>query len=317
MNNNPQISIIVPLYNEEKVFSLLINRLNNLMENSSFSIEIVLVDDGSKDSTPLLLSNLALIDDRYQCVFLSRNHGHQIALAAGMNYASGIEAIMVIDGDLQDPPELINDFYVKIKEGFDVAYGIRKKRKEGIFKKSAYWIFYRLLKSLSNIEIQLDSGDFAMYSRRMIDHINKLPEKSRYIRGIRSWIGFKQIGVEYERDPRMAGVTKYSSRMLFRLAFNGIFNFSELPIRFITRLGLITVIFSLLYFAYTVYRKLIFHDVPTGFTALYFAISVFSGVQLISIGLIGEYLIRIYDQVRNRPLFIIDKTIKNKTVING
>jgi polyisoprenyl-phosphate glycosyltransferase len=317
MNNNPQISIIVPLYNEEKVFSLLINRLNLLMDNSPFSIEIVLVDDGSKDSTPTLMSNLALINNRYQCVFLSRNYGHQIALTAGMNCASGDEAILVIDGDLQDPPELITDFYKKIKEGFDVAYGIRKKRKENIIKKSAYWIFYRLLKSLSNIEIQLDSGDFAMYSRRMIDHINKLPEKSRYIRGIRSWIGFRQIGIEYERDHRIAGVTKYNNRMLFKLAFNGIFNFSELPIRFITRLGLITVIFSLLYFAYTVYRKLIFNDVPTGFTALYFAISVFSGVQLISIGLIGEYLIRIYDQVRNRPLFIIDKTIKNKTVING
>lgn len=287
------------------------------MSTTDISIEVVLVDDGSRDTTARQMSRLALMDARYQCVFLSRNYGHQLALSAGLSAARGTEAIMVIDGDLQDPPELFFDFYSQYQQGYDVVYAIRKKRKEFILKKAAYFLFYRMLKKISYIEIPIDSGDFSLMSRRVVDILNSMPEESRYIRGMRSWIGFKQIGVEYERAERSADESKYSIKMLFRLAFNGIFNFSELPIRFITRMGLIAILLSLVYLGITIIKKVIWGTVPEGFTALLFAIILFSGVQLISLGVIGEYVLRIFHQVKKRPLFIIKDRILNKELING
>jgi dolichol-phosphate mannosyltransferase len=212
---------------------------------------------------------------------------------------------------LQDPPELINEFYKLLIEGNDVIYAVRKNRKESFLKKLAYKIYYKLQKKISNFNIPIDSGDFSMLSRRVVDNMNIMPEQSRYLRGMRAWVGFKQIGYEYDRDERFAGETKYSWSKLFKLAFNGIFNFSDFPIRFITRLGFFTVFFSLLYFIYNVYRRIYYNDVPQGFTAIILAIILFSGVQLISLGVIGEYVLRIYNQVRNRPLFIIDKIIQD------
>lgn len=308
----PQISIVVPLYNEEASFALLIDRLNQLIKNSPYSIEVVLVNDGSRDKTPLLMNELALTDSHYQCVFLARNHGHQLALTAGLAQVSCTEAVFVIDGDLQDPPELLGHFYEKLKEGYEVVYGIRRKRKEGVFKKLMYWIYYRLLKNISTIDIPLDSGDFALLSRRVVDHLNEMPERSRFIRGMRTWIGFRQTGLEYERDARSAGEAKYTFKMLFNLAFNGIFNFSEFPVKFITRMGMLSMAGAFLFFVYVVIKKYLFGGVPPGFTSMFLAITVFSGVQLLSLGFIGEYVLRIYDQVRERPLFIIDKVIKNK-----
>lgn len=219
---------------------------------------------------------------------------------------------MILDGDLQDPPELFFEFYSYYLKGYDVVYGIRKNRKENLFKKSAYFIFYRLLKKISYVDIPLDSGDFSLISRRVADVLNKMPEESRYIRGMRSWIGFKQIGVEYERDERIAGNSKYSLSMLMKLAFNGIFNFSEIPIKFITKLGVFSVVISLIYFVITLVKKFFYIDVPVGFTGLLFIIILFGGVQLISLGIIGEYIVRIFFQVKNRPLFIIKKRIKEK-----
>ena len=242
---------------------------------------------------------------------LSRNHGHQLAVTAGLAYARGEKGVMIIDGDLQDPPELVNNFYKLLLEGNDVIYAIRKNRKESFLKKLAYNFYYRLQKKISSFNIPIDSGDFSMLSRRVVDNLNNMPEQSRYLRGMRAWVGFKQIGYEYDRDERQAGETKYSWNKLFELAFNGIFNFSDFPIKFITRLGFFTVFLSLLYFAYNVYRKIVFNDVPQGFTALILAVILFSGVQLISLGLIGEYVLRIYNQVRNRPLFVIDKIIQD------
>lgn len=308
----PKISFVIPLFNESESFNSLIERLNNVIAKSSLTIEVVLIDDGSNDKTAELMQQLAFSDERYNCVFLARNYGHQIALSAGLANARATEAVMIIDGDLQDPPELLMEFYSKYQAGYDVVYGVRKKRKEGWLKKTAYHGFYRLLKSISYIDLPLDTGDFSLISKRVVDVINKMPEESRYIRGMRSWIGFKQVGVEYEREERFAGTSKYSLKMLFKLAYNGIFNFSEFPIKFITNLGLFSICVALLYFIQTIYKKFIYDNVPEGFTALLFAIILFGGVQLVSLGIIGEYVLRIFFQVKGRPLFIVKSKITEK-----
>lgn len=282
------------------------------MDSSDLGIEIVLIDDGSRDNTAQLMQALALSDERYHCIFLARNHGHQLALTAGLAHARGTEGVMVIDGDLQDPPELLTEFYPYLKQGNDVVYAVRKKRKEGVLKRSAYFLFYRLLKSISYIDIPLDSGDFALISRRVVNIMNKMPEESRYLRGMRTWVGFKQIGVEYERSERQAGESKYSFSMLFKLAYNGIFNFSEFPIKFVSRLGGLTVIVALIYFISVVIKKFFYQEVIEGFTSLLFMIILFSGVQLIALGVIGEYVLRVFFQSKNRPLFIVKETIVDK-----
>lgn len=305
-----KISIVVPLYNEEAVFDKLIERLLNVINQTNFTCEVILINDGSRDKTPFLIEQICKKDKRFTGVLLSRNHGHQLAVSSGLYYVRGTEGAMIIDGDLQDPPELINDFYKLMEEGYDVIYAVRKNRKESALKKFAYWIYYRLQQKISNFTIPIDSGDFSMISRRVVDTMNSMPEQSRYLRGMRSWVGFKQKAFEYDRDERQAGETKYSWKKLFELAFNGIFNFSDFPVRIITRLGLFTIFLSIIYFIYIMYNKIMYHNIPQGFTTLIFAIILFSGVQLLSLGLIGEYVLRIYNQVRNRPLFIIDKVIQ-------
>jgi dolichol-phosphate mannosyltransferase len=305
--SNIDISIIVPLYNEELVFEQLIKRLRSVVSSTDFSCEIILVNDGSSDNTAALIEAICEEDKRFTGIILSRNYGHQLAVSAGMAYVRGKKGAMIIDGDLQDPPELVTEFYKLLENGYDVIYAIRKNRKETFFKKLAYSAYYRLQKKISSFNIPIDSGDFSMLSRRVVDIMNEMPEQSRYLRGMRAWVGFKQIGFEYDRDERHAGETKYSWTKLFELAFNGIFNFSNFPVKIITRLGFFTVLFSLIYFGYNIYRRVYYNDVPQGFTATILAIILFSGVQLISLGLIGEYVLRIYNQVRNRPLFVVDK----------
>lgn len=312
MSNNPEISIVAPLYNEEDVFLQLIERLTSVIDNVDFSCEVILINDGSSDKTPELIEEICQKDSRFTGVLLSRNHGHQLAVSAGLSYVRGKKGAMIIDGDLQDPPELIKEFYELLNKGYDVIYAIRKNRKESFFKKMAYKAYYRLQKKISSFKIPIDSGDFSMLSKRVVDTMNQMPEQSRYLRGMRAWVGFKQIGYEYDRDERQAGTTKYSWSKLFELAFNGIFNFSDFPVRIITRLGFVTIILSLIYFFYIIIRKIFFNDVPQGFSSTIFAIILFSGVQLISLGLIGEYVLRIYNQVRNRPLFVVDKVIRDK-----
>ncbi len=312
------ISLVIPLYNEEANFQQLVQRLNPIMDSlQPMQCEVVLIDDGSKDKTSYLMNELSLADKRYLSVFLSRNHGHQLALSAGLSCARGSKAVMVLDGDLQDPPEMVFDFLKYLNEGYDVIYGVRKKRKESIIKKFAYWGYYRLMNNISKIDLPLDSGDFGMLSRKAVTYLNQMPEQNRYIRGMRTWIGFKQKGIEYERSARFAGVTKYSWKKLFELAYSGIFNFSSFPIKFITRMGMLTIGVSLAYFIYVLVDKIYFNSVPQGFTALIFSIIMFSGVQLISLGIIGEYVLRIYQQSQSRPLFIIDKIIVNSELKDG
>jgi polyisoprenyl-phosphate glycosyltransferase len=305
----PKINIIVPLYNEEEVFNTLISRLDKIINDSGFTIEVILIDDGSIDETPLLMENLSLKNPNYQALFLSRNFGHPIALSAGLNFSNATEGVFIIDGDLQDPPELLFDFYEYLKKGYDVIYGIRKNRKEGIIKRFSYHIFYLILRKIAKIEIPIDSGDFSLISIRVVNHLNSMPEESRFIRGMRSWIGFSQIGVEYNRECRALGKSKYSFSRLLQLALNGIFNFSEYPIRFIIIIGLSTVIVSIIYFVYTLFLRIFYNVVPQGFTALLFMIILFGGIQLLSIGIIGNYIIRIFFQVKNRPLYILKERI--------
>ena len=310
----PQVSIVIPLYNESEVLPQLVERINKLINSSPLSIEVVLVDDGSRDDTAEQIQRLSLLDGRYQCVILARNYGHPLALTAGLAAATASEAVMIIDGDLQDPPELLHAFYDLYKQGNDVVYAVRKKRKEGALKKFAYHSFYRILKSISYVDIPLDSGDFSLVSRRIVDVLNKMPEESRYVRGMRTWIGFKQTGYEYDRDARAAGDSKYSFKKLLKLAYNGIFNFSEFPVKLITNMGLISISVSLIYLTTVLVKKYVYHNVPEGFTALLFSIILFSGVQLLSLGIIGEYVLRIFFQVKGRPLYIVKKRVINKEI---
>lgn len=292
-------------------------RLEQVIAHARKSISVLFVDDGSNDNTSCVLQENIKGKENYSAIFLSRNFGHQQALTAGLNELVNhdLDAVFIIDGDLQDPPELLPVFLEKLDEGFDVVYGIRKNRKEAFFKNACYKIYYKLQQRFSSISMPLDAGDFSLITKKVMLLINSLPEESRYIRGLRSWIGFKQAGIEYDRDERQLGKSKYSAGALFKLAFNGIFNFSELPIRFIVSTGIISIGLSLIYLVLTIYKKLVYGTVPEGFTALIFAIVLFSGVQLLSLGIIGQYVVRIFFQVKQRPLFIVkSRIIKGKQV---
>ena len=306
---NPEISIVIPLYNEESSFNLLAERITALLDSLPMAVQVILVNDGSRDNTPYLMELLSKKDPRFKSVFLSRNHGHQIAVSAGMYYTDAESAIMIIDGDLQDPPELLPEFYNKIQEGYDVVYAVRKNRKENFIIKFAYWTYYRLQKMVSNYNIPIDSGDFCMISKRVKDIMVSMPEESRYLRGMRSWVGFKQFAYEYDRSKRQAGESKYSLKKLMELAFNGIFNFTSFPIKLMYRLGFLSIVLSIIYILYLLVLKFKGDTLPEGYVTLIFSISFFSGIQLICLGLIGEYVYRMYNQVRQRPLFVVDKII--------
>lgn len=289
-------------------------RLDRLILTSGKKINVLLIDDGSSDQTQYIIQKMTAEKENYSAIFLSKNFGHSMALTAGLaEMDEETDAVLIMDADLQDPPELLETFCQKMEEGYDVVFGIRKKRKEGIWKKICYKVYYRLQKRFSAIKMPLDAGDFSLVNRNVVIQMNRLQEQSRYIRGLRSWVGFKQTGIEYEREQRHSGKTKYSMPSLIKLALNGIFNFSELPIRFISIIGFITIFFSLIYLGLTLYKRVVFGTVPQGFTTLIFAIVLFSGVQMLSLGIIGEYVLRIFFQVKQRPLFIVkSRIIKGK-----
>jgi dolichol-phosphate mannosyltransferase len=304
------LSVIVPCFNEEAVIALTHRRLmESLGGDASFDLEVVYVNDGSRDRTEEMLFDLADRDPRVKVVSFTRNFGHQPAVSAGLRYATG-DAVAVIDADLQDPPEVILRLIAKWREGFDVVNAVRESRKEGVAKRFAYALFYRTYRWLASIDVPLDSGDFALMDRRVVDVMNALPEKNRFVRGLRSWSGFRQTGVAYERQSRAAGETKYSFRKLVRLAFDGIVNFSTAPLSLIFGLGVATAVLALAAaVAYLVWRLV---DIPIlgytpgqapGFTTLILVILFFSGVQLISIGILGEYLGRIYQETKMRPTY--------------
>ena len=299
------LSIIIPLYNEQAVFPELIARLKSTIDDFELLTEVILVDDGSDDATPDLAAQLCREDERFRLIALSRNFGHQSAVSAGLTHSTG-QSVAILDGDLQDPPEVLKTFYEKLHEGYDVVYAIRQRRKESWPKRIAYWLFYRLLKRLSTIQIPLDSGDFCIMSQRVVKRINALPEHHRFVRGLRSWVGYRQTGLAYDRSARAAGHSKYTFFRLLNLACDGIFTFSEIPLRFATFTGFVVAAFSFSWGCAIVVWRLFFNNSLPGFATVAAGMFFLGGIHLICLGILGEYIGRIHNEVKQRPIFIVD-----------
>ena len=302
------ISVTIPAFNEEQVLPELYRRLTAVLEELGESYEIILVNDGSDDKSLEIMKELHAKDARVKFIDFSRNFGHQIAVTAGMDYASG-DVVIVMDADLQDPPEVIPKLIAKWKEGYDVVYAVRKKRKEGFVKRTCYFAFYRLLRKLSSTDIPLDSGDFSLIDRRVVKELQKMPEQNRFVRGLRTWVGFQQTSLEYERDTRFAGEPKYSFRKLVKLALDGIMSFSYLPLRVASYMGFIIAGISFLGAISTFFQKLFTDTTVPGYTTIVISILFIGGIQLIALGIIGEYIGKIYDEVKNRPLYIVKNAV--------
>ncbi|HWY12167.1 MAG TPA: glycosyltransferase family 2 protein [Bacteroidia bacterium] len=303
-----KISIIVPVYNSAAFLNNLVKAIDLQKNTSGWNLELILIDDGSRDESYAKIEELTKTYNYIKGIKLSRNFGHQIAVKTGLSHCTG-DYVAIIDDDLQDPPSLLPGFFSYLDNGYDVAYGVRKKRKESVLKKLSYSGFYRLLKSLSDTEIPLDSGDFCVMKKHVVENMLKLQEKNPFLRGIRAWVGFKQIGVEYERSARVEGESGYTLKKLLKIALDGIFSFSSVPIRTITILGLVGFIFAVVYSIIVVFGYFAHGIAVQGFATLAIIISFFSSLILICLGIIGEYMVRIYDEVRNRPYVIIEKTI--------
>ncbi|WP_141500332.1 glycosyltransferase family 2 protein [Paenibacillus luteus] len=298
-------SVIVPMYNEEEVIEHTYERLKLVMDSADEPYELIFVNDGSKDRTVELISMICDFDPNVRLVNFSRNFGHQIAISAGMDYAKG-DAIVVIDADLQDPPEVILDMIAKWKEGYEVVYGKRLKRKgETVFKKLTAKLFYRTLRSLTNVDIPVDTGDFRLIDRKVCDVLRGLKEKNRFVRGLVSWIGFRQTMVEYEREERFAGETKYPLKKMIAFAIDGITSFSYKPLKIATYIGFTLSMTSFLYLLVVIFQKLFTGSTIAGWASIVAMNLLFNGIILILLGIIGEYIGRIYDESKNRPLYIV------------
>ena len=307
MNNTPLISIVVPVFNEIEVIDAFYERIKKVLDLIAFiQYELIFVDDGSNDGSYQKLTDLANSDHHIKIIKFSRNFGHQIAITAGMDISRG-DAVVVIDADLQDPPEVIKDFISKWKEGFDVVYGVREKRiGESNLKLLTATAFYRILKMVIKIDIPVDTGDFRLISRRVVDQLKELKEKDRFVRGLVSWIGFRQIGVHYERDKRYAGETKYPYRKMIKFALDGITSFSSLPLRLATWLGYFTSILAFLYLSSVFIQKALGYTVQ-GWATIMVGMLFLGGVQLICLGIIGEYIGRIFNETKQRPMYVIEE----------
>jgi glycosyltransferase involved in cell wall biosynthesis len=308
------LSIIIPIYNEEHNILPLYDRLSKVVQQINVSTEYIFVNDGSHDRSIALIKELASKNHKVRFIDFSRNFGHQVAVTAGLDYCKG-RAVAIIDADLQDPPELIPEMYKKLNEGFDVIYAKRKTRKDrNVLKKFAYKVFYRLLARISSVPIPLDTGDFRIMTYRIVNQLRQMPEKEKFLRGQIAWIGFKQDFIEYDRDARMMGEPGYTYKKLFKLALDGITSFSNLPLRFATWAGIIVSIISFLMIIYALYGYYFAHNfIPQGWTSLLISILFIGGVQLISIGIIGEYMSRLNANIRNRPLYIVNETNTSRT----
>lgn len=301
-------SIVVPVYNSEKFLINLLEAIDAERVKNNWDLELVLIDDGSKDNSFAEITRLSEQFKYIKGIKLSRNFGHQAAVRTGLQFCKG-EYIAVIDDDLQDPPNLLPHFFSYLDNGFDVAYGVRTKRKESFLKKSSYSLFYKVLKAISTIDIPLDTGDFCVMKRQVVEKMLLLNEKDPFLRGIRSWVGFKQVGVVYERHPRYDGQSGYTLKKLLKIASDGIFSFSNLPIRVISILGVIGLTTAIGYSIYMLTKYFLFGIEAKGFTAIILFISLFGSLNLICIGIIGEYISRIYSESKNRPHAIIEKAI--------
>lgn len=298
-------SVVVPVYNEELVVKESYRRLKEVMDKAGDTYEIIFVNDGSRDDTKKLVSEICENDKNIRLIDFSRNFGHQTAITAGMDNSSG-QAVVVIDADLQDPPEVILEMIAKWKEGYDVVYGKRLKRKgETFFKLITAKVFYRTLKSLTNVDIPVDTGDFRLIDRKVCDVMSSLTEKNRYVRGLVSWVGFRQTAVSYVRDERFAGETKYPLKKMLKFAMDGITTFSDKPLKLATLLGFLLSGFSFLYLIVVMCLKLFTSATVTGWASAISVSLFFNGIILIMLGIIGEYIGRIYEEVKNRPLYVI------------
>jgi polyisoprenyl-phosphate glycosyltransferase len=308
----PKYSLVIPIYNEESTIPALYQRVSAVMNRLDGSAELILINDGSTDRTLDLLRRLHDQDDRVIYLSLARNFGHQIAVTAGLNYVQG-EAIIVLDADLQDPPELIPDLVALWRQGYHVVYAHRTKRlQEGWLKRLCAYIFYRILRQLANVDIPTDTGDFCLMDRRIVDLLNRMPERDRYLRGLRAWVGFKQIALHFERDPRFAGTEKYTFPKSLALAINGIISFSIVPLRLSTYLGLFSAVVAILMALLVLYWRIVTpNSTLTGFATIAIAIFFLGAVQLISIGILGEYIGRIYEEVKKRPLYTLAEIGRN------
>ncbi len=299
------LSIVVPVYNEQEVIDETFRRLSEVFADFFMEVEYIFINDGSRDNTYSKLKEIALKDSRVRVINFARNFGHQIAITAGMDYAKG-DAVVIIDADLQDPPEVILKMVEKWQEGFEVVYGKRLQREgETFFKKLTAKMFYRFLDSMTDVKLPVDVGDFRLIDRKVCEAMKCLPERSRYVRGLVSWVGFKQSSVEYRREKRFAGETKYPLKKMLKLAGDGIFSFSYKPLKLATFVGMLVSIFSFIYLVVVLVQKFIKNDVVSGWASSIAVTLFLNGVMLIVLGIMGEYVGRIYEEVKARPLYIV------------
>jgi polyisoprenyl-phosphate glycosyltransferase len=308
---SPELSVVVPLYNEEENVKELYRRLVRSLGALDLAFELVFVNDGSKDSTPRLLDELQAGDRRVVAIHLSRNFGHQPAVSAGLDHAAG-KAVIIMDGDLQDPPEVLGEFVQRWREGAEVVYAVRKKRKENWFKRCGYFLFYRLLRAISDIDIPLDSGDFCLMDRKVVDVLKHLPERQRFVRGLRTFVGFKQVGHCYERAAREAGQPKYTFSALVHLAVDGLVSFSGYPLRLVTYFGFVTALLGMGLSVWAFVDALSNQATPRGWASTMIVVLFMGSIQLISLGIIGEYIRRIFLEIKGRPTYIIRDVRKDE-----
>jgi len=305
-----RVSVAIPIYNEVALLPELLQRVDTVLsELPGGPHEIVMVDDGSTDGSRQALFRAAAAETRLVVVALSRNFGHQAALSAALDHVTG-DVVVLMDGDLQDPPEAIPLLLRTHLEGYDVVYARRVRRKEGWLLRASYATFYRVLARLSNVHLPVDSGDFGLMSRRVVEQLRRAPERHRYLRGLRAWAGYAQIGVTVERAARAGGESKYSLRKLIALACDGFFSFSVAPLRAAALLGLGAIVLSTLFALYAVGVRLLLGQSPQGFTALIVVMTFLSGTNLLFLGLLGEYLGRVYEEVKRRPLYVVDQIVR-------
>lgn len=311
----PDLSLVIPCYNESKVLPLLQERLLQSLPKVGAQWEVILVDDGSHDETYKQLAAMHEFDARFKVISFSRNFGHQTAVFAGLAHATG-DFVAVMDADLQDPPEFLLTCIDKLKEGYDVVYAVRRKRKENIFKKMCYSAFYRLLKSIAEVEIPLDSGDFCVMRQRVVEVMRQMPERNMFVRGLRAWSGFRQVGIEYNREARAAGETKYPFYKLLKLATDGVFAFSPLPLRLAGYVGFGSLVVSLIATVFLIIWKFlglqIFGHYPSevpGWTSLVCLVLFLNGIQFLILGVMGEYIGRIYNETKQRPRWVIREAL--------
>ncbi len=307
-----QISIVAPVFNEEENLPAFYKRAKKTLLEISPSHEIIFVDDGSRDGSLALLKKIARKDKKVKIISFSRNFGHQAAITCGLDAAQG-QAVVTIDTDLQDPPELILEMYKAWEKGAQIVFARRRARKDRFFKRVSARLFYRLIDSLSETDIPLDTGDFRLMDQRVVEAVRQMREHSRFIRGMASWVGFRQATVEFDRDKRIAGKTNYPFRKMWKLALDGIFSFSHKPLKVASWLGILTTVGGFVYAGFAIWEKLVHPDrVVQGWASLIVLILIMSGAQLIILGVIGEYLARVYTENQNRPLYIVSEKVNIK-----